>query len=119
MPGSGYTEKLFAGIQPDLQKKLLNSARRLLENDSARAVRAVPDSIPYSELGAFLGAIVSHMFTMRFSYEFNEDPTKCNPPDAVGGIVPFAQLCSITNPLSDQAKNYIEQVIFRCALFVL
>ncbi|KAF8643549.1 hypothetical protein AX16_008937 [Volvariella volvacea WC 439] len=106
MGGKNDTKKSFSEVQQDLQNKLLANAKALLKSDFG------VDADSSWQLEDILNQLALHRFQTRFGFTYDDDPTKCTPPDAIGRITPIAKLCSITDPTSDQAKNYVEQVIF-------
>ncbi|KAF8649232.1 hypothetical protein AX16_005924 [Volvariella volvacea WC 439] len=106
MGGGGDTKKSFAEVQQDLQDQLLANAKKLLKTDFN------VDADSSWQLEDILYQLAFHRFQDRFKFSFSDDPANCNPPDSIGGVTTVAKLCSITDPTSDQAKNYIEQTIF-------
>ncbi|KAF8649230.1 hypothetical protein AX16_005922 [Volvariella volvacea WC 439] len=106
MGGGNDTKKSFAEVQQDLQNRVLDNTRTLLRNDFG--INAASSW----QLEEILNQIASHRFQSRFGFTYDDDPSRCNPPGSLGAINPIAKLCSITDPLSDQAKYYVEEAIF-------
>ncbi|THU92701.1 hypothetical protein K435DRAFT_862200 [Dendrothele bispora CBS 962.96] len=106
MGGSNDTKKSFEQVQSDLQAQLLNNARALLKKDYNIDVPST------TTLEDTLKLIAINRFKAQFKFDYNDDSAKCFPPNALAdSVTPIARLCSITDPASTQAADYIETMI--------